>query len=283
VLNQLTDDVLERRTASGSPVAAPAVNEHLGRAAVGITIAIGVVALALAYLEHRSWFRALALAAAGRVLILLRRVPGAGERRRDLAQPGRAAGRLAAPAAAAAVGVGQAQPAWLGPPGPGVPDLHPRRVQRHLPATRTVSRRPRILVLGAGFGGLELSATLSSALGPDADIIVMDQAGGFVFGFSKLDVMFGKRRPAQVFHPYKDIGKPGLRFVRTTIGAIDPQAKRVDTDAGSFHGDIIVVALGADLDDGHAQIVMEMGNHVFCHDIFSRALTSSPAGFRRGP
>ena len=111
-----------------------------------------------------------------------------------------------------------------------------------------MSRRARILVLGAGFGGLELSATLSAALGPDADIILMDQAEGFVFGFSKLDVMFGKRMPAQVFHPYKDIDKPGLRFVRTAIGSIDPQAKRVDTDEGSFAGDIIVVALGADLD-----------------------------------
>ena len=79
-----------------------------------------------------------------------------------------------------------------------------------------MSRRARILVLGAGFGGLELSATLSSALGQDADIILMDQGEGFVFGFSKLDVMFGKRLPPEVFHPYQDIDKPGLRFVRTT-------------------------------------------------------------------
>lgn len=64
-----------------------------------------------------------------------------------------------------------------------------------------MSRRTRILVLGAGLGGLELSAALSSALGQDADIILMDKADGFVFGFSKLDIMFGKRRPAEVFHP----------------------------------------------------------------------------------
>ena len=121
----------------------------------------------------------------------------------------------------------------------------------------------RILVLGAGFGGLELSATLSSALGPDADIILMDKAEGFVFGFSKLDVMFGKRLPAQVFHPYHDIGKPGLRFVRTAIGSIDPQAKRVDTDAGSFQGDIIVVALGADLDPSATPGLVEAGHEFY--------------------
>ena len=126
-----------------------------------------------------------------------------------------------------------------------------------------MSRGARILVLGAGFGGLELSATLSSALGQDADIILMDQAEGFVFGFSKLDVMFGKRPPSEVFHPYRDIDKPGLRFVRTSIGSIDPHAKRVETDAGSFAGDIIVVALGADLDPGATPGLVEAGHEFY--------------------
>ena len=126
-----------------------------------------------------------------------------------------------------------------------------------------MSRRARILVLGAGFGGLELSAALSAALGPDADIILVDQADGFVFGFSKLDVMFGKRLPSEVFHPYHDIDKPGLRFVRAAIGSIDPQAKRVETDAGSFAGDIIVVALGADLDPSATPGLVEAGHEFY--------------------
>ena len=91
----------------------------------------------------------------------------------------------------------------------------------------------------------------------------MDKSEGFVFGFSKLDVMFGKRLPSDVFHPYHDIDKPGLRFVRTTIGSIDPQAKRVDTDAGSFQGDIIVVALGADLDPGATPGLVEAGHEFY--------------------
>jgi sulfide:quinone oxidoreductase len=126
-----------------------------------------------------------------------------------------------------------------------------------------MSRRARILVLGAGFGGLELSATLSSALGQDADIILMDKAEGFVFGFSKLDVMFGKRLPSEVFHPYQDISKPGLRFVRTAISSIDPQAKRVETDAGSFQADIIILALGADLDPRATPGLVEAGHEFY--------------------
>jgi sulfide:quinone oxidoreductase len=125
------------------------------------------------------------------------------------------------------------------------------------------TRPARILVLGAGFGGLELSATLSSMLGQDADIILMDKAHGFIFGFSKLDVMFGKRRPAEVFHPYRDITKPGLRFVQATIGSIDAQSKRVETNVGCFDGDVIVLALGADLDLGATPGLVEAGHEFY--------------------
>ena len=41
-----------------------------------------------------------------------------------------------------------------------------------------------VLVLGAGFGGLELSSRLSEALGDQVDITLIDRADAFVFGFS---------------------------------------------------------------------------------------------------
>jgi sulfide:quinone oxidoreductase len=121
----------------------------------------------------------------------------------------------------------------------------------------------RILVLGAGFGGLELAATLSEQLGPEADVVLVDKSDGFVFGFSKLDVMFGKRAPADVFHPYDALHKPGVRFVRTTIRAIDPKARRVETDAGPFEGDVMVVALGADLDPSATPGLVEAGHEFY--------------------
>src|ERR1700722_14439735 len=106
----------------------------------------------------------------------------------------------------------------------------------------------RIVILGAGFGGLELATRLSDGFGDELDVVLIDKSEGFVFGFSKLDVMFGKKSATDVFHPYRDIDKPGLRFVPATVRSIDPVAKRVDTDAGAFEADVLVVALGADLD-----------------------------------
>src|SRR4051812_24439137 len=104
-----------------------------------------------------------------------------------------------------------------------------------------------IVVLGAGFGGLELAARLSDEFGDALDLTLIDGADSFVFGFSKLDVMFGRAEEALVRHAYRDLHKPGVRFVNTMIRAIDPDARRVQTDAGDFDADVLVVALGADL------------------------------------
>ena len=65
--------------------------------------------------------------------------------------------------------------------------------------------KTRVVVLGAGFAGLELTTILSDAFGDAIDIVLIDKDDAFVFGFSKLDVMFGRKVPADVHHPYRDI------------------------------------------------------------------------------
>lgn len=106
----------------------------------------------------------------------------------------------------------------------------------------------RVVVLGAGFGGLELTSMLSGAIGDRLDLTLIDKSDSFIFGFSKLDVMFGHATPESVRVPYKAIVKPGVDFRQETITSIDPQAKRVTTDVGAYDADVLVVALGADYD-----------------------------------
>ena len=121
----------------------------------------------------------------------------------------------------------------------------------------------RIVVLGAGFGGLELTARLSEELGDTAEVVLIDKADGFVFGFSKLDVMFGRTVADAVVHPYADVVKPGVRFVQAEITSIDPVARRVETDAGAFDADVLVVALGADLDPSATPGLVEAGHEFY--------------------
>jgi sulfide:quinone oxidoreductase len=106
----------------------------------------------------------------------------------------------------------------------------------------------RVVILGAGFGGLELATTLSEALGDDIAVTLIDKSDAFVFGFAKLDVMFGRTTTDAVRLPYREIAKAGVRFLQETVTAIDPDARRVTTDAGAYEADVLVIALGADYD-----------------------------------
>jgi sulfide:quinone oxidoreductase len=121
----------------------------------------------------------------------------------------------------------------------------------------------RILVLGAGFGGLELCTMLSELLGQSADVTLIDKSDAFVFGFSKLDLMFGRTTAEAVRLPYSKFVKPGVRVLRETITAIDPEAKRVSTDAGVHEADILVVALGADYDIDSTPGLAEVGSEFY--------------------
>jgi sulfide:quinone oxidoreductase len=106
----------------------------------------------------------------------------------------------------------------------------------------------RVLILGAGFGGLELATSLSEELGAGADVTLIDRSDHFMFGFSKLDVLFGHKTLDAVKLHYADVVKPGVRLLRETVTAIDPAARRVTTDAGTHTADFLVIALGADYD-----------------------------------
>ena len=139
----------------------------------------------------------------------------------------------------------------------------------------------RIVVLGAGFGGLEVATTLSEALGEGADVTLIDKSDTFVFGFSKLDVMFGRKAPEEVRLPYRSIAKPGVRFVQETVTAIDPDAREVTTDQGVHRADHLIVALGADY-DMDATPGLADGDNEFYTVAGAERLRSQISGFTQG-
>lgn len=110
--------------------------------------------------------------------------------------------------------------------------------------------KPRAVVLGAGFGGLELTTLLSETLGDVINVTLIDRSDAFVFGFSKLDIMFGRSTIDAERMPYRNFLKPGVRVLRQTVTAIDPVRRRITTDDGEYDADFLVVALGADYDFG---------------------------------
>jgi sulfide:quinone oxidoreductase len=121
----------------------------------------------------------------------------------------------------------------------------------------------RVVVLGAGFGGLELSSRLSAEFGGDVEVVLIDRSDGFVFGFAKLDVLFGRTTADEVRHRYRDLANPGVRFVQAEVRSIDPAARRVETDAGAFEGDALVIALGAELHPEQTPGLVEAGQEFY--------------------
>jgi sulfide:quinone oxidoreductase len=105
-----------------------------------------------------------------------------------------------------------------------------------------------VLILGAGFGGLELATRLSEIASDAVDVTLLDRNDSFFFGFSKLEVMLGRQSAQDVLLPYRDIAKDGVEFRQETVVGIDPVARRVQTDVGTHGADFLVVAMGADYD-----------------------------------
>ena len=105
-----------------------------------------------------------------------------------------------------------------------------------------------VLIIGAGFAGLELATRLSETMQDEVRVTLLDRNDSFLFGFSKLEVMLGRQSADEVRLPYREISKDGVEFRQETVVDIDPVARRVTTEASSYDADFLVVAMGADYD-----------------------------------
>jgi len=111
----------------------------------------------------------------------------------------------------------------------------------------TMSPR-HVVILGAGFAGLELATCLSETAPDAVRVTLIDRNATWYFGFSKLEVMLGRQTADEVQLHYGAINKPGVEFRQETVLAIDPAARRVTTDAGVHDADFLVIAMGAEYD-----------------------------------
>jgi sulfide:quinone oxidoreductase len=120
-----------------------------------------------------------------------------------------------------------------------------------------------VLILGAGFGGLELATRLSEDAADEFDVTMVDQSDAFTFGFSKLDLLFGRSDLPGVRLPYANFEKPNVRYSQETVTSIDAAERTVTTDRGTYQPDILVVALGADLDPAATPGMVEEGTEFY--------------------
>jgi len=120
-----------------------------------------------------------------------------------------------------------------------------------------------ILILGAGFGGLEAATRLRAALDESFEITIVDRNDFFNFGFTKFELMFGRRAPEACKEQLSALNDKGIRFHHAAIESIDPEGRRVETSKGQLNADFLVVALGADIAPEATPGFLESGGHHF--------------------
>ena len=115
---------------------------------------------------------------------------------------------------------------------------------------RTDTAIPQILILGAGFAGLYLTLRLAARLRGRAEITLVDRNNYFLFSPLLHEVMVGMVEMHHAVHPIRRFlrGLP-VRFVEAAVEEIDLEAKTVDTSAGSFAYDYLVLGLGSVTND----------------------------------
>jgi sulfide:quinone oxidoreductase len=102
-----------------------------------------------------------------------------------------------------------------------------------------------ILILGGGFGGLAAAHELRARLPDNHEVRVVAADDHFYAGFAKIWDLVGARPLEQGTASLSTLEQHGIRFVQTRIATIDPFERRIETEAGSFGADFLLVALGA--------------------------------------
>lgn len=107
-------------------------------------------------------------------------------------------------------------------------------------------KRPSILVLGAGYGGLTTVVNLQKVLGTDGADITLINKNEYHYESTWLhEAAAGTLLPEQVRYDIKDvIDSVKTKFVQATVEAIDVKGKKVTTDNGVFTYDYLVIGLG---------------------------------------
>ena len=106
----------------------------------------------------------------------------------------------------------------------------------------------KIVILGAGFGGLCISNILRKNLDDTHDIIVIDKKDYFMMGLTNLWILDGRRKLENSKIPLTNLKSKGITFIQDEITKIDTKSKLVKT----LHNDnqpydFLVIALGTDM------------------------------------
>ncbi len=121
----------------------------------------------------------------------------------------------------------------------------------------------RVVILGGGVGGAIAATELSKRLKGQSEIVLVDREGRHYFQPSNPWLMMGWRSPDQVWRPLSRLKARNVKLRQEEVTSIDPEERRVTTDAIELSYDYLLVALGAQLDPSAIEGFEEVAQHPY--------------------
>jgi sulfide:quinone oxidoreductase len=104
----------------------------------------------------------------------------------------------------------------------------------------------RVLILGAGFGGIPLAVELRTLLASQEEVVLVDRRDDFVMGLRKTWHILGMSPLAYGTRRLGDLRRRGITVVQGSIESIDPARRSAVVDGQTWEADALVIALGAE-------------------------------------
>ena len=105
-------------------------------------------------------------------------------------------------------------------------------------------QHPKVVIVGAGFGGLEAARALARA---PVDVTVVDRQNHHCFQPLLYQVATAALSPAEIAWPIRHIlrSQPNATVLMAQVTGVDALGRRVLTDVGPISYDYLVIATGA--------------------------------------
>jgi len=107
-----------------------------------------------------------------------------------------------------------------------------------------MAKKHKIIIIGAGFGGITLAKSLRSN---KIEVLLIDQNNYHNFQPLMYQIATGGLEPYSIAYPVRRIfrNRDNIRFRMTKVKSVNTDAKKIKTSVGSFEYDYLIIATGS--------------------------------------